>query len=824
MEKAQLNKLALEYKEQIIINSCRKHLLNFSKYQQADLQIEEFHRNYYKILDMFAHGKIKKLMITAPPQHGKALYFKTPILTKAGFKEHGELQLGDYVIGENGKWVKVLLNHGNHVIESSRVIMSSKEELIASNQHEWVVYCDREKYRKKGQKTKRRKEILETKDLLIKQRRNPAIKADIKIKGRKQNLPIDPYILGCWLGDGHSRQGVLTVGKEDIEHFKKLGEHREVKPGIYRVLIESLSKLLRINNLILNKHIPEIYFKSSIEQRFELLRGLMDTDGYIDSRGNCEFTQKESSLANQVYLLIRTLGIKPSINTYPATLNGKVVGNKQRICFRTNELVFGLKRKLDLIPNSNRKDSKFYFIKKVEPIGLKEVNCIEVEGGVYLAGKSLILTHNSEGSSRKLPSFMLGLNPDLRIAIGSYASTIAQDFNRDCQKIIDSEEYRNVFPNIRLNGKNLVTIATGYKRNSTVFEIVDKKGSLRAIGRGGGLTSKTVDIMILDDVYKDYAEGNSPVIREQAWKWYTSVVKTRLHNDSQELIVFTRWNEDDLIGRIGKKEQIIEVKSFADLENIPEGAWIKINYEAIKTTLKTELDSREKGEALWEKRHSIIRLNEKKNLDKHQFDCLYQGNPSSKEGSLYSEFKIYTNIEEYGIIIGKGNYTDVADTGDDKLCSVSYDLVRGKDIDNKPIKYALVTDIVHTQEHVEETSESVPMMLNRTGTRYSNIESNNGGRTFALMVRKKVKLCKIDWFHQGGNKESRILTNASLVNVHIIMPVDWKTRWPDFYEDIDTFKKTYVANKYKDAADVLTGIVEKDILGIGKSKGIKRRN
>jgi hypothetical protein len=83
-------------------------------------------------------------------------------------------------------------------------------------------------------------------------------------------------------------------------------------------------------------------------------------------------------------------------------------------------------------------------------------------------------------------------------------------------------------------------MANTYLRNSDVIEMVGRKGSLRVVGRGGSLTSKTVDVSILDDVYKDYAEGNSPIVRAAAWKWYTTVVRTRLHNDSQELIVFTR--------------------------------------------------------------------------------------------------------------------------------------------------------------------------------------------------------------------------------------------------------------------------------------------
>lgn len=179
-------------------------------------------------------------------------------------------------------------------------------------------------------------------------------------------------------------------------------------------------------------------------------------------------------------------------------------------------------------------------------------------------------------------------------------------------------------------------MANTYLRNSDVIEMVGKKGSLRVVGRGGSLTSKTVDISILDDVYKDYSEGNSPIVRNAAWKWYTTVVRTRLHNESQELIVFTRWHDDDLIGRIERSgEKVIDIKTWEDVANIPPGAWVRINFEALKTSAPTEIDPRQPGEALWENRHSRLKLEAQKALDPVQFQCLYQGNPGSAEGRLY---------------------------------------------------------------------------------------------------------------------------------------------------------------------------------------------
>ena len=443
--------------------------------------------------------------------------------------------------------------------------------------------------------------------------------------------------------------------------------------------------------------------------------------------------------------------------------------------------------------------------------------------------KRLIITMppqhgKSEGSSRKLPAFILGLFPDKKVFIGSYAASHARDFNRDVQKIIDTPEYRELFPATFLSGSAKVSFTNVYQRNSDVIEMVGRKGSLRTVGRGGSLTGKSVDISILDDIYKDYEEANSPVIRESAWKWYTTVVRTRLDNNSQEIIVYTRWHSDDVVGRLEKKETIIDIEKLSDLHNIPEEAWVRINFPAIKTGEPTELDPREFGTSLWEGKHSLKKLLARRKLDKVQFDCLYQGEPGSAAGKLYNPFKTYVDWKEYGTLVAKGNYTDCADEGTDFLCSVCYNKVvsrEAKDENGNPVTFICVTDVVHTDEPIEITTRSVPMMLNRECSQYANIESNNGGKAFAKIVEPKTR-AMINWFTQTSNKESRIISNAGLVNYHIIMPFDWETRFPTFYAAVTNFLRKFKANSHDDAPDVLTGIIEKEILN--KAAGIKRKN
>lgn len=423
----------------------------------------------------------------------------------------------------------------------------------------------------------------------------------------------------------------------------------------------------------------------------------------------------------------------------------------------------------------------------------------------------------SQGSSRFLPAYMLGLDPDTKIGICSYAATIAKDFNRDVQRLIDCDEYRAIFPDTCLNGSNVVTVANNYLRNSEVFEIVNHSGSLRVVGRGGSLTSKTIDVMIYDDLYKDSAEANSPQIRAGAWDWYTKVARTRLHNESQQLIVFTRWHPDDIIGKIIETEKVIFAESWADFEDVPAGAWVLVNYEAIKTGAPTEIDPREPGAALWPERHSLDRLLSQKQLDPVGFQCLYQGDPGNAEGKLYQPFKTWVEKSDWGQYVRTGCYVDVADEGDDYLFAATYDIYKSENqIWNEntrrfePLLFALITDVEYTDEPTDVTTVTVPRMINANGVQKAWIESNNGGSQFEKTVKKKIRALTVP-FYQGQNKESRVVTNAPFVNQHIIMPFGWETRYKKFHDHITAFLRKFDANQHDDDADGLTGIYEKEI-------------
>jgi len=400
----------------------------------------------------------------------------------------------------------------------------------------------------------------------------------------------------------------------------------------------------------------------------------------------------------------------------------------------------------------------------------------------------------SEGSSRRLPAYMVGKNPDLKVALISYEATLAQRFGKDIHGIMSDEPYKKVF-DARLADKSDIKSNTNQIR-----QVANGEGWLKFIGVGGPLTGDPVDLLIMDDLYKGYAEANSEAVSNAAWTWYTSVGDTRLHNDSQQLIVFTRWSENDLVGRLEAKGEVQEISSVEEIELIDPEKFIKVNIPAIKEDEPTPLDPRQKDEPLYPEKHSIEKLKRSRARDPQQFTCIYQGDPLTKEGLMYREFKTYTELPP--AIITK-SYTDVADQGKDYLCHIDYIRTYSSDL-------IYVIDVYYTQEDQGTTIDETALRINKWNVNESWIESNNGGRGFHREVEKQLNPNnQAYWFHQSANKESRIFSNSASVNNRIVFPHDWHVRWPEFYTHVTKFKKDFTS-KYDDAPDTMTGIVEKE--------------
>ncbi|WP_346320778.1 phage terminase large subunit [Chitinophaga sp. YIM B06452] len=393
----------------------------------------------------------------------------------------------------------------------------------------------------------------------------------------------------------------------------------------------------------------------------------------------------------------------------------------------------------------------------------------------------------SQGSTRLLPGYVLGKDPNRRIAVVSYSAPKARKFNREIQRLIDSPEYRQIFPETTLAGKMSVEAEGTWIRTLDEFEVVGKEGGVKTVGVGGPLTGDPVDMLILDDIYKDQKLAWSPTIRENIADWYDTVGDSRLHNDSQVLIVFTRWHEQDLAGRL------------LSLEN----DWHVVKYPALKVGPPTKEDPRKEGEPLWPSRHSKEKLEKSRRRNAHVFDSLYQQDPKPREGLLYKDLKQYRELppeaREIKMVI------DTADTGSDYLCGIVYSPT--------PSGY-YVRDVIYTTEGMEVTEGQTATIVTKHQVAKTKIESNNGGRGFARNVER---ICRamgnrrsaFEWYHQTNNKEVRIFTAAAEVQNMIYFPAGWDLMWPEFYSAVTG----YLAkgkNANDDAPDTLTMIIEEE--------------
>ncbi len=226
----------------------------------------------------------------------------------------------------------------------------------------------------------------------------------------------------------------------------------------------------------------------------------------------------------------------------------------------------------------------------------------------------------SEIISRNFPSWAFGNSPELKIAGCSYSGDLANGFSLNIQRTIESAEYQSIFPHTQINGMNGSKYVRGYKRNEDYFDIIGTRGFYKAVGVGKGLTGTPVDIAIIDDPVKDALEALSPVFRERVWNWYNTVLTTRLHNDSRQLFIMTRWHEDDLAGRILKTEPedwtVLVIPAICEIEN--DGG----------------LSHRHVGDALWPERHSLAKLLKQQQRAPREFSALYQQHPTIEGGNI----------------------------------------------------------------------------------------------------------------------------------------------------------------------------------------------
>lgn len=373
----------------------------------------------------------------------KGLALDTPLPTPEGWTTMGEVGVGDQLLGRNGNVCTVTAKSQTHFEDTFRVIFDDGTEVIADKDHRWVVYTGSAK------RTKNLCEVVTTADLAG--RHVPTCKPLLL---PAYDLPVDPYVLGVWLGDGTAVNGTITSA--DPEVFNEIRARgyvvsENIGTGAKAELrtVYGLRATLKRLGVLGNKHIPEVYLRCSYKQRLDLLQGLMDSDGsWHKTRKRAVFVQISKRVALQVQELVRTMGVTCSL------LQARGYGFKRDVVRYDVTFTpsgfnpFKLPRKATLVPKSmlgsverpwlrgerpsqrNRKR----IVRAVTAIPTVPTQCVQVDSSdhTYLATHAYIPTHNTFSQA---PTYDVDLDFQSRI----YTACVAR--KHDTHNVAFEYEY-----------------------------------------------------------------------------------------------------------------------------------------------------------------------------------------------------------------------------------------------------------------------------------------------------------------------------------------------------------------------------------------------
>jgi hypothetical protein len=418
-------------------------------------------------LDLWARG------------HYKALHVLTPVLTPQGWRIHGDLQPGDQVYGPDGLPRNVVAQTKVFTdADCYRVQFDDGENIIASGDHLWTVDVSC-KARINGSNTRvgTKTITINTRDLAAqvahsrskRTRVMPRIPVAAPVLGAHIDLPVDPYVLGAWLGDGTSTGNRITASFADADEMQDIlgatghSVTRRCHSNAVSLVIDvgvtgrkgssPFTAAIRSMGLFDNKHIPERFFTASRDQRMAMLQGLMDTDGSCHkTHAQAIFCNASRRLAHDVLRLASSLGIKATL----AERNGVYRGARRpfyQVQFRAHAglPVFRLRRKASLASDATPQQTKYRRIVAVSRTESVPVSCIQVDhpDGLYLAGHHCVPTHNSSIITFAKTIQDILDDPELTVGIFSFSRATALKFVAQIQQeLTQNENLKTCFPDV----------------------------------------------------------------------------------------------------------------------------------------------------------------------------------------------------------------------------------------------------------------------------------------------------------------------------------------------------------------------------------------
>ena len=584
------------------------------------------------------------------------LALDTPIATSTGWTTMGEIKVGDKVFNSQGQLTSVIkVSPIFYEHQCYRLRFSDGDEIVADAEHEWDVCSLRNgkipvprNDAKVGEHEKiNTAHIAKTYRLPPSLSKHPQPKWNHRIDVAPAlnlpdiNLPIAPYTLGAWLGDGDSDAARITCEDEEIidnikadgyivgnkyykpnnkafrqpigmqdknicrrGHKKEHGNkcrlcdnltERARRNGnpVPKQTYTSLSEILGRLNLYHNKHIPAVYFRSSIAQRLSLLQGILDTDGYIGKKGHCEITLCSKILINDVAELLRGLGFKCAIKESAAVLNKIEVGRRWRITFQAYKSFppVRLQRKIKNLCDEpkTRPLSRGRMIIGCDPVETVPVKCITVDSDdhLFLAGKNLIPTANSGKSPLCAGTGIYGLVADHEERAEIYAAATFKD-----QAMVLFRDACAFFDQSVMLQERLIASGVGEKRWNLAYLATNSFFRVIATDTKKGKSGPRPHMALLDEIH-EHADGSVIEMLRAGFKFRRQPLSFMITNSGHDMTSVCREYHDLGVKIAHEIEENDEFFSFicslddADFLNadgeedehylIDEALWPKVN-------------------------------------------------------------------------------------------------------------------------------------------------------------------------------------------------------------------------------------------------------
>ena len=712
-----------------------------------------------KAMQDLAERKINLLAVSMPPGAGKALTNDTPIMTHDGWKCHGDLKVGDEVVGLDGRYKKVTAVHPKYMLDCL-VEFTNGEKIQCHENHEWMVYS----------RYNRRVMTLETKAIEAQtmETGTPGKRGHRYMfllpergvmEGREQELPLDPYCFGVWLGDGANNNPTISSPKCDYPiiqrmldngfHISWQTEHKTTHVMYYgfgfRKQLQSMG--MCHSHKTTTKHIPEYYLTASVDQRLQLLAGLLDADGTLNG-SKYIFSTTEMVLARNFLDLIATFGWRTCLRMEQPTVSSSGVHGRKpvySISFTPDmEIPCVLERKQNHNPPKQRRIA----IKSITRVEQKEGNCITVEGdGMYLAGKSMLPTHNTTLAMFFL-CWLAGRDPDKPMLTGSHNKDFLAGTYGECLRMLDPQgEYlwQDIFPDLMVTSTNAKTL---------MIDVGDNPKSVKrfttleytSVGSGNAGKVRAANLLYCDDLVDGLETALSKERLDKLWGLYTTDLRQRKIGDCPELHIATRWSVHDVIGRLEQMYGESDESRFIILPALDENDESNFDYP-IEAGFTTEF---------YREQRSI--------MDEASWLALYMNQPIEREGQLYPEEQLR-------------RYFELPDGEPDGIIAVCDTKDKGSDYCVLPIAYIYgqdfyIEDMVCDNSTPDVVDARLVMKLMRHNVKMARFESNAAGGRIAEKVQAEIKakggLTKITTKWTSANKATKIIMASEFVKTRCL--------------------------------------------------------